>query len=102
MCAPPPRGPRPSTVNGICEAKWLADDERDWIERELESEKQIKKAARSHHALAAFKHREVILLTLVYFFGVTSFYGFTFWLPTIVDRFGFSKFIVTLITAIPY
>src|SRR5205085_8990660 len=25
------------------EAKWLADDECDWIERELESEKQIKK-----------------------------------------------------------
>jgi nitrate/nitrite transporter NarK len=44
----------------------------------------------------------VILLTLIYFFGVTSFYGFTFWLPTIVDRFGFSKFTVTLISAIPY
>lgn len=84
------------------QARWLADDERDWIERELESEKQIKKAARSHHALEAFKHREVIQLTLIYFFGVTSFYGFTFWLPTIVDRFGFSKFMVTLITAIPY
>ncbi|MEN3333155.1 MAG: hypothetical protein V7641_2520 [Blastocatellia bacterium] len=85
------------------EAKWLPEDERQWIERELESEKQAKKAARSHHALAAFKHRDVILLALVYFFGVTSFYGFTFWLPTIVkQKSGLPNFTVTLITAIPY
>jgi sugar phosphate permease len=85
------------------EAAWLADDERQWIESELEREKQAKKAARSHHALAAFKHREVIILALVYFFGVTAFYGFTFWLPTIVkQKSGLPNFTVTMITAIPY
>ncbi|MFL6215952.1 MAG: MFS transporter [Blastocatellia bacterium] len=85
------------------EAKWLPADEREWIERELAHEKQMKKAARSHHALAAFKHREVILLALVYFFGVTCFYGFNFWLPTIVkQKSGQPNFIVTLYTAIPY
>jgi MFS transporter, ACS family, tartrate transporter len=85
------------------EAKWLMDDEREWIERELASEQQAKKALRSHNALAAFKHRDVILLALVYFLGVTAFYGFTLWLPTLVDRLsGLSKFKVTLIAAIPY
>jgi MFS transporter, ACS family, tartrate transporter len=85
------------------EAKWLADDERRWIEQELEQEKQAKKAARSHHALAAFKHREVIQLTLVYFFAVTCVYGFNFWLPTIVkQKSGLPNLTVTLISAIPY
>jgi sugar phosphate permease len=85
------------------DAKWLPEDERQWIERELESEKQLKKVARSHNALEGFKHPEVIILTLVYFFAVTSFYGFNFWVPTIIDRLaGLPKFGVTLIAAIPY
>jgi MFS transporter, ACS family, tartrate transporter len=85
------------------QAEWLPADERQWIERELEYEKQAKKAARSHHALAAFKHIEVIQLALVYFFGVTCFYGFTFWLPTIIkQKSGLPNFTVTLISAIPY
>ena len=85
------------------EARWLPEDERQWIEGELEREKQAAKAARSHNALAAFKHPEVILLTLVYFFAVSCVYGFNFWMPTIIDRLsGYSKFVVTLISAIPY
>ncbi len=85
------------------EAKWLADDEREWIERELESEKQAKKAGQSHHALAAFKHRDVIVLTFAYFFAVTAVYGFNFWMPTIIKRLsGLPNLTVTLISAIPY
>jgi ACS family tartrate transporter-like MFS transporter len=84
------------------QAKWLPEDERAWITRELEREKQTKKAARSHATLDAFRHREVILLTLTYFFAVTGVYGFNFWLPTIMDRSGLPKFTVALLTALPY
>ena len=85
------------------EAKWLADDEREWIERELEGEKRAKKAGQSHHALAAFKHRDVIVLTFAYFFAVTAVYGFNFWMPTIIKRLsGLPNLTVTLISAIPY
>jgi D-galactonate transporter len=86
------------------QARWLADDERDWITSELEREKQAKQVAHSYRIWEALRHREVILLTLAYFFMVTSVYGLTFWLPTITQGAfpGSSILVVTLITALPY
>jgi len=85
------------------QARWLADDERQWLTSELEREKQEKQAAHSLNIIQAFKHREVVLLTLAYFFMVTAVYGFNFWLPPIVKKLsGSSNLMVTLISAIPY
>jgi sugar phosphate permease len=53
--------------------------------------------------LQAFRHREVIRLTLAYFFMVTALYGFNFWLPTIIKKLsGTTNLVVTLISALPY
>lgn len=85
------------------QAKWLAPDEREWIAKELENEKELKTAAHKIGALAALKHREVVLLAAAYFFIVTSLYGFNFWLPTIVKSLsGLPNLLVTLISALPY
>ena len=85
------------------QAKWLPDDEREWLTSELEREKQAKQAIHSYSILQAFRHREVVLLTLAYFFMVTSVYGFNFWLPTILKKVsGSSNLVVTLISALPY
>jgi len=85
------------------QAKWLAEDEREWITKELEKEKEIKAAAHSVSVLQALKHREVVLLALGYFFVITGLYGFNFWLPTIVKSLsGLPNLTVTLISALPY
>jgi len=85
------------------QAKWLAEDEREWITKELEKEKEIKAAAHSVSVLQALKHREVVLLALGYFFVITGLYGFNFWLPTIVKGLsGLPNLTVTLISALPY
>lgn len=85
------------------QAKWLAEDEREWITKELEKEKEIKAAAHSVSVLQALKHREVVLLALGYFFIITGLYGFNFWLPTIVKGLsGLPNLTVTLISALPY
>jgi D-galactonate transporter len=85
------------------QARWLPDDERDWLTEELEREKQAKQATRTYSIMQAFRHREVILLTLAYFFMVTAVYGFNFWLPTILKKVsGSSNLVVTLISALPY
>jgi ACS family tartrate transporter-like MFS transporter len=85
------------------QARWLPDDERDWLIAELEREKHEKQAKHSYSIAQAFRHREVILLTLAYFFVVTSVYGFNFWLPTIVKKLsGSSNLATTLLAAIPY
>ena len=85
------------------EAAWLPRDEREWLERELAEEHQAKQATHGLRILQAFRHREVIILSLAYFFIVSSLYGFTFWLPSIIKKqSGASNLRVTLIAAIPY
>lgn len=85
------------------QAKWLPTEEREWITKELEREKQAKQAAHSYHVWEVLRQREVILLVLAYFFAVTSGYGFIFWLPTIVKKVsGLPDLVVTLISALPY
>ena len=85
------------------QAHWLPVDERQWLIDELEKENKAKQRAHSYSIMQAFKHREVVLLALAYFFMITAVYGFTFWLPTILKRLsGSSNLVVTLISAIPY
>ena len=85
------------------EAAWLPAEEREWLERELAQEHQFKRAANPLRILQAFRHREVIILSVAYFFIVSTHYGFTFWLPSIIkQQSGSSNLRVTLISAIPY
>ena len=85
------------------QAKWLPRDERAWLTAQLDRERQAKHSIGLHRILQAFRHREVILLALTYFFIVSSVYGFTFWLPSIIKKAsGSSNLRVSLISAVPY
>lgn len=85
------------------EAGWLDAEEREWITRELEREKQARKAVRTYGILGALRHRNVVLLALAYFCSLTSVYGINFWLPTIVKGLsGLSNLLVTGVAALPY
>jgi ACS family tartrate transporter-like MFS transporter len=85
------------------EAKWLPSDERDWVAAQLDQEKETKQKARAFTVLEALRHRDVILLTLCYFFALTGNYGLAFWLPTIFKRLsGQSDLKVTLLASLPF
>lgn len=85
------------------QAKWLTEEEREWISSELEREKITKKAVKTYSIWEAFRHRNVLLLAAAYFCAVTCVYGFTFWLPTMLKGLsGYTDLQVSLITAIPY
>jgi ACS family tartrate transporter-like MFS transporter len=85
------------------QAKWLAPDEREWITEELLKEKQAKQRVRSFSIWEALRHRDIVLLTLCYFFALTGGYGISFWLPTILKRLsGLSDFTVTMLAGLPY
>jgi len=85
------------------DARWLADEEREWITGELEREKGARKSEKTFTVWQAFGHRNVLLLALAYFCSVTSAYGFNFWLPTILKGLsGFSNLLVTAVAALPY
>ena len=85
------------------QAAWLPEDEREWLQRELAQEHQARQVTSPRRILHAFLHREVIILSAAYFFIVSTHYGFTFWLPSIIkQQSGSSNLRVTLISAIPY
>src|SRR5215475_13203886 len=84
------------------QAKWLQEDERKWLTEELERERQEKKKARPLSAWQALHQREVVMLLSVYFLAVNAYYGFTFWLPSILKESGVSNLTVTLISVIPF
>src|SRR5262249_4105315 len=85
------------------QATWLPEDERSWLQRELAREHQAARVNNPLRILQAFRHREVMVLALAYFFIVSTHYGFTFWLPSIIkQQSGSSNMRVTLISAIPY
>jgi ACS family tartrate transporter-like MFS transporter len=69
----------------------------------LENESRAKQAKHSLGILQAFRHREVVLLTLAYFFMVTANYGLNFWIPSIVKSLsGLSNLMVSFVAALPY
>jgi MFS transporter, ACS family, tartrate transporter len=85
------------------QAQWLAADERAWIDAELQREKAAKSKARDWTIWQAMRSRQVILLTLVYFFAIIGIYGFVIWFPTIVQRAtNLPNMAVTLLSALPY
>jgi ACS family tartrate transporter-like MFS transporter len=84
------------------DARWLPDDERAWITGELEREARSKPSS-STSVWRVFQDRNVILLTAVYFLGACAQYGFTFWLPKMIEKLsGFSSFEVAMIAALPF
>jgi len=85
------------------QAQWLAADERAWIDTELQREKAAKSKLREWTTRQAMCSRQVILLTLVYFFAIIGIYGFVIWFPTIVQRAtNLPNMAVTLLSALPY
>jgi ACS family tartrate transporter-like MFS transporter len=88
------------------DAGWLADDERAWISAELEREARAKPSARAsvwRKLWQVFQNRDVILLTTVYFLGACAQYGFTFWLPKMIQKLSrFGSFEVAMIAALPF
>jgi ACS family tartrate transporter-like MFS transporter len=85
------------------DAKWLTEEERNWIDSELEAEKKAIQGKEKVSVWKAFLHRDVLILTAVYFFGTNVSYGFTLWLPKMMQKLsGYGALETTLISAIPF
>jgi ACS family tartrate transporter-like MFS transporter len=85
------------------EAKWLPEDEKQWLVGELAREKARQPHAGRADWSTAFRHPQILLLALIYFCGVTSTYGLTFFLPSITKNMqGLSVTEQTIVTMLPY
>lgn len=87
--------------NGVASAKWLSNDEKTLLKRNVESDRT---AATEHLSVRAFvRDRRLWLMAGIYFCVVLGQYGLTFWLPTIIRRTGVADPLwVGVLTAIPY
>ncbi len=85
------------------DARWLAQDEREWIDGELRREQERKARAKKLSTLEALRHPQVIILALCCFCYITNSVGLSSWLPKIVQRIsGLSTTQVILISGIPW
>jgi MFS transporter, ACS family, tartrate transporter len=69
------------------EARWLAQEERDWITSRLAEERRAKAHAEKMSIWQALRHPPVLMLTAGLFFTYAGGYAFWFWEPTMLQRF---------------
>jgi MFS family permease len=85
------------------QARWLPEDEKQWLVGELEREKAQKATSTRPDWHTAFTHPQILLLAAIYLCGVTSTYGLTFFLPSIAANMkGLGATQQTIVAMLPY
>ncbi len=69
------------------DAKWLTDEQKNWLENELDRERSQSLAVNKATKLDMIKDSKVWKLAFIYFAHYTSMYGLGFWLPSIIKSF---------------
>jgi MFS family permease len=84
------------------DAKWLSDEEKRELTAQYESEVAAKASVRRYTLWQALGNREVLKLCLIYFMWITGFWGFNFWMPTVLKSVsGWSNAAVGWVIVIP-
>ncbi|ONH81404.1 MFS transporter [Roseomonas mucosa] len=87
--------------NGVKSAKWLAQDEKDILARNIAADSSGKDEHQSFFVV--LRDPRVWVMCLIYFSFVMGQYGLTFWMPTLVKASGVSgDFNIGLLSAIPF
>lgn len=87
--------------NGVKSAKWLAQDEKDILARNIAADSSGKDEHQS--VFVVLRDPRVWVMCLIYFSFVMGQYGLTFWMPTLVKASGVSgDFNIGLLSAIPF
>ncbi|QZY92061.1 MFS transporter [Pantoea dispersa] len=95
-------------VDSPRQAKWLNDDEKNWLIAELEAEHQHKQGQHPYSVRSVMGNSRVWMLCLIYFGFIYGLYALAFFLPTIIagfqQQFGttFNVMQKGLITGVPY
>ncbi|MFD3561224.1 MFS transporter [Streptomyces sp. NPDC058686] len=87
--------------NGVRDAKWLSDEEKNVIERALAED--TKHQTVHGKVWDAFREPKVWLMSLIYFCFIMGQYALTFWLPTFVESTGIKgNLAIGVLSAIPF
>jgi len=83
-------------------AKWLADDERSWLQARLDSESRQVESTGRMTWIQALADPRVVALSLIYLMSVTANYGVVFFMPQIVKGIGLSNMMTGIVSSGPY
>jgi MFS family permease len=92
-------------VDAPGKAKWLNEEERDYLLRRLQDEEEVKKSEghSNHRMLDAFRSGKVWLFCAIYFGFQMGSYGLWFWLPQILkDNITPDPWLIGLVSTIPW
>ena len=82
-------------------ARWLADDEREWLVNEMNAERAAKGSKAPHSIVAGLTDPRVLALALIYFGTSAGLYTLGIWAPQIIREFGLSTLAVGFLNAVP-
>jgi len=84
------------------DARWLTPEEKSALAVQYERELAAKAKAKRYTIWEALSDREVLKLCLIYFMWITGFWGFNFWMPTVLKTVsGWSNAAVGWVVVIP-
>lgn len=86
------------------DAKWLTQQERDWLEAELENDRKARPAAAHLPLTQTLTNPRVLYLSLIYFVYQCGSLGVGYWMPQIISGFSttLSHTQIGLIAMVPY
>lgn len=83
-------------------AKWLSNSEKKYLQDSFAQETAAKHQIRRYTVLEAFQSGEVIRLCCIYFLWITGFWGYNYWLPTVLkEASGWSNLTLGWMIVIP-
>lgn len=82
-------------------AKWLSDEEREWLVNTMAAEQAQRQSAAHHSAWKGLFDKRVLALSLVYFGTSAGLYTLGIWSPQIIKTLGLSSMTIGLLNAVP-
>ncbi len=83
-------------------AKWLAREQRDWLNARMEAEKQEAKPVAHTSVLQILKNKYVLALAVVYAGSSATSNALSLWQPQILKSFGLTTMETGLMNGIPF
>ena len=84
------------------EVNWLSEEEKQYLMMQYEQERAVKEAVRQYTVWQALCDWEVLKLCLIYFLWITGYWGFNYWMPTVVKEVsGWSNLAIGWLIVIP-
>jgi MFS transporter, ACS family, tartrate transporter len=84
------------------EAKWLSEEERQWLTETLAAERRKADTAGPTNWVRVFSDGRVIALSVIWFGTVTANYGVVFFMPQLLKDLGLSTLMTGFMSALPY